>query len=172
MMLMGRLLQFVVSHEVGHTLGFQHNMKASSTYPFENIRDPEWLRTMGHTPTLMDYSRFSYVAQPEDNIPVADLVPGIGPYDVWATVWGYAPIPGAATPDQELPTLNTWAMEQEATPWYRFSTDGSGGSDPGQLTEAVGDANAIEATRAGSAKPGPGHGSAAEHRDAVREKLG
>ena len=147
--LMGRLLQFVVSHEVGHTLGFQHNMKASSTYPFENIRDPEWLRTMGHTPTLMDYSRFSYVAQPEDNIPVADLVPGIGPYDVWATVWGYAPIPGAATPDQELPTLNTWAMEQEATPWYRFSTDGSGGSDPGQLTEAVGDANAIEATRQG-----------------------
>ena len=147
--LMGRLLRFVVAHEVGHTLGFQHNMKASSTYPFENMRDPEWLRTMGHTPTLMDYSRFNYVVQPEDNIPVEDLVPGIGPYDSWATHWGYAPIPDAATPDEEIPTLNAWALEQEDTPWYRFSTDGSGAADPGQLTEAVGDANAIEATGLG-----------------------
>ncbi len=147
--LMGRLLRFVVAHEVGHTLGFQHNMKASSTYPFENIRDPEWLRTMGHTPTLMDYSRFNYVVQPEDNISVEDLVPGIGPYDIWATKWGYAPIPEAATPDEEISTLNAWALEQDDTPWYRFSTDGSGAADPGQLTEAVGDANAIEATGLG-----------------------
>ena len=144
--LMGRLLRFVVAHEVGHTLGFQHNMKASSTYPFENIRDPEWLRTMGHTPTLMDYSRFNYVAQPEDNIPVEDLIPGIGPYDVWATMWGYKPIPDAASPDEEVATLNTWALEQENTPWLRFSTNGSRASDPGELTEAVGDANAVEAT--------------------------
>ncbi len=144
--LMGRLLRFVVAHEVGHTLGFQHNMKASSTYPFENIRDPEWLRTMGHTPTLMDYSRFNYVAQPEDNIPVEDLIPGIGPYHVWATMWGYKPIPDAASADEEVATLNTWALEQENTPWLRFSTNGSRASDPGELTEAVGDANAVEAT--------------------------
>lgn len=147
--LMGRLLRFVVAHEVGHTLGFQHNMKASSTYPFENIRDPEWLQTMGHTPTLMDYSRFNYVAQPEDNIPVEDLIPGIGPYDVWATMWGYKPIPDATSPDEEVATLNTWALEQEDTPWLRFSTSGSRASDPGELTEAVGDANAIEATGLG-----------------------
>ena len=147
--LMGRLIQFVVAHEVGHTLGFQHNMKASSTYPVDRVRDPAWVRTMGHTPTLMDYARFNYVAQPEDGIPVEDLVPKIGPYDIWATRWGYMPISGAAVPDDEVETLNAWALEQDDTPWYRFSTAGSGGTDPGELTEAVGDANAVEATRLG-----------------------
>ena len=68
--LMGDLVEFVVAHEVGHTLGFQHNMKGSSEYPFDKLRDKEWLHTMGHTPSIMDYSRFNYVAQPEDNIPV------------------------------------------------------------------------------------------------------
>jgi len=77
--LMGRLVEYVVAHEVGHTLGFQHNMKASAEYPADKVRDPQWLKTMGHTPTLMDYSRFNYVAQPEDNIPVENLIPGIGP---------------------------------------------------------------------------------------------
>ena len=147
--LMGRLLRFVVAHEVGHTLGFQHNMKASSTYPFEKIRDAEWLQEMGHTPTIMDYSRFNYVAQPEDNIPVELLVPDVGPYDEWATMWGYKPIPDATTPDEERPTLDDWALAQVDTPWYRFSTSGSSASDPGELTEAVGDANAVEATRLG-----------------------
>ena len=147
--LMGRLLEYVVAHEVGHTLGFQHNMKASSTYDFEKVRDPEWLAEMSHTPTLMDYSRFNYVAQPEDNISPEHLIPIVGPYDKWATTWGYKPIPGASTPDEERPTLDQWALEQEDTPWYRFSTDGDRGSDPGDLTEAVGDANAIEATALG-----------------------
>ena len=147
--LMGRLLEFVVAHEVGHTLGFQHNMKASSTYDFENIRDPEWLAEMSHTPSIMDYSRFNYVVQPEDGVPAADLIPGVGPYDEWATMWGYKPIPDADTPDAELSTLNQWALEQEDTPWYRFSTTGDAGSDPGDMTEAVGDANAVEATRLG-----------------------
>ncbi len=147
--LMGELLRFVVAHEVGHTLGFQHNMKGSSTYPFENIRDPEWLAEMSHTPSIMDYSRFNYVAQPEDNIPVEDLIPGIGPYDRWATMWGYKPIPGASTPDEERATLDQWALAQNDTPWYRFSTAGSSRSDPGELTEAVGDANAVAATALG-----------------------
>jgi hypothetical protein len=86
--LMGRLLEYIVAHEVGHTLGFQHNMKASSLYPADKVRDREWVGEMGHTPTLMDYSRFNYVAQPEDGIDPADLVPGVGPYDRWATMWG------------------------------------------------------------------------------------
>ncbi|HUF23033.1 MAG TPA: zinc-dependent metalloprotease [Vicinamibacterales bacterium] len=147
--LMGKLIEYVAAHEVGHTLGFQHNMKASSTYTIEQVRDPAWVKKMGHTPTLMDYSRFNYVAQPEDGIDVEDLIPKIGPYDKWATMWGYAPIPGATTPDQEKPTLDKWARAQDTTPWLRFTTADAGSSDPGNLTEAVGDADAVEATRLG-----------------------
>ncbi len=130
--LMGELIEYVVAHEVGHTLGFPHNMKGSSMYPVEQLRDKQWLKEMGHTPTLMDYSRFNYVAQPEDGIDPAALIPGIGPYDKWATKWGYAPIPGAKTPDDEKKTLDAWAREQDATPWLRFSTHESGGADPGE----------------------------------------
>ncbi|MFN2530518.1 MAG: zinc-dependent metalloprotease, partial [Pyrinomonadaceae bacterium] len=147
--LMGRLVEYVVAHEVGHTLGFQHNMKASALYPADKIRDPQWLKTMGHTPTLMDYSRFNYVAQPEDNIPAEDLIPRIGPYDKWATMWGYKPIPGAKTPDEEKKTLDQWAREQDSKPWLRFSTANSRGSDPGENTEAVGDADAVQSTALG-----------------------
>jgi Met-zincin/Domain of unknown function (DUF5117)/Domain of unknown function (DUF5118) len=147
--LMGRLLEYVVAHEVGHTLGFQHNMKASSMYPFEKIRDKEWVHKMGHTPSIMDYSRFNYVAQPEDGIAVEDLIPRIGPYDTWATMWGYSPIPGAKTPDDEKPTLRKWAREQDDKPWLRFSTANANGSDPGEETEAVGDADAVKATALG-----------------------
>ncbi len=147
--LMGRLLEMVLAHEVGHTLGLQHNMKASSMYPQEKMRDRDWLKKMGHTPSIMDYARFNYVAQPEDKVDVADLIPGIGPYDVWATTWGYKPIRDAATTDAEKATLDQWAREQDKTPWYRFSTAGSGGSDPGELTEAVGDADALKSTALG-----------------------
>ena len=147
--LMGELLAYVVTHEVGHTLGFQHNMKASSLYPLDRLRDPAWVSTMSHTPSLMDYSRFNYVAQPEDGIAVEDLIPKIGPYDVWATKWGYAPIPGASSPDSEKETLDEWAREQDSTIWYRFSTPGAQNADAGQLTEAVGDVDAVEATTLG-----------------------
>ncbi|MCI0663101.1 MAG: zinc-dependent metalloprotease [Acidobacteria bacterium] len=147
--LMGELLRFVVAHEVGHTLGFQHNMKASSMYPFEKIRDPKWLAEMGHTPTIMDYSRFNYVAQPEDKIPVELLIPKIGPYDRWATMWGYKPISGCQVPEDESKMLDEWAREQDKSPWFRFSTNRSRGADPGELTEAVGDADAVKASTLG-----------------------
>jgi hypothetical protein len=147
--LMGRLIEYVAAHEVGHTLGFQHNMKASSMYSAAKARDREWVKKMGHTPTLMDYSRFNYVAQPEDNIDVADLVPKIGPYDKWATMWGYKPIAGARTPDEEKKTLDEWARQQDQTPWLRFSTANSAGADPGELTEAVGDEDAVTSTSLG-----------------------
>ncbi|MDR3702952.1 MAG: zinc-dependent metalloprotease [Candidatus Sulfopaludibacter sp.] len=147
--LMGRLLEYVVCHEVGHTLGFQHNMKASSEYPQDKIRDKNFVHTMGHTPSIMDYSRFNYVAQPEDGIAVEDLIPRIGPYDIWATHWGYAPIPGARTADDEKPTLNKWSKEQDDKPYLRFSTANAAGSDPGDETEAVGDADAVKSTALG-----------------------
>ena len=146
---MGRLVQYVVAHEVGHTLGFQHNMKASATYPVDKLRDPQWLKTMSHTPTLMDYSRFNYVAQPEDNIPFEQLIPQIGPYDKWATMWGYKPIPGAKSPDEEKKTLDEWAKEQDTKAYLRFSTADARGSDPGENTEAVGDGDAIASTTLG-----------------------
>ncbi|MBL0160438.1 MAG: zinc-dependent metalloprotease [Bryobacterales bacterium] len=147
--LLGKLVEYVVAHEVGHSLGFQHNMKASSLYPLEKVRDREWVKTMSHTPTLMDYSRFNYVAQPEDKIDPADLIPKIGPYDKFATMWGYKPIPSAKTPDDEKVTLDQWARVQEKTPYLRFSTDGTNGTDPGENTEAVGDADAVKATALG-----------------------
>jgi hypothetical protein len=99
----------------------------------------------------MDYSRLNYVAQPEDHIPVELLVPGIGPYDKWATMWGYKPIPQAATAEDERPILDQWAREQDTKPWLRFSTSGSAGSDPGEETEAVGDQDAVKATALGIA---------------------
>jgi hypothetical protein len=149
--LMGKLLGYVAAHEVGHTLGFQHNMKASSAYPVDSLRSVSFLREWGHTPTLMDYSRFNYVAQPEDEIPVDLLIPNIGPYDKFATKWGYAPIPSASTPEEERAILDEWAREQDTKPWLRFSTSGSSGTDPGELTEAVGDQDAVKATRYGLA---------------------
>ncbi|MDA1082229.1 MAG: zinc-dependent metalloprotease [Gemmatimonadetes bacterium] len=144
--LMGSLLQYVVAHEVGHTLGFQHNMKASGTYPVDSLRSASFLREWGHTPTLMDYSRWNYLVQPEDNVPPALLFPVVGPYDKWATHWGYAPIPGANSPEAERATLDQWAKDQDSKPYLRFSTSGQGGSDPEDQSEAVGDQDAIKAT--------------------------
>jgi hypothetical protein len=147
---MGELLCYVITHEVGHSLGFQHNFKASALYPIEKIRDREWLKKMGHIPTLMDYSRFNYVAQPEDKIDPDLLIPHLGPYDRYATMWGYKPIPGAATPESEKETLNDWLKPQQSTPWLRFSTPRAMGSDPGDQTEAVGDADPVQATTLGT----------------------
>lgn len=147
--LMGRLLEAAVAHEVGHTLGLQHNMKASSTYPQDKMRDAAWLKKMGHTPSIMDYARYDYVAQPEDHIDPGDLVPRVGPYDKWAIAWGYRPLGHGSTADAEKATLDQWAREQDHTPWYRFSTSGAAGSDPGELTEAIGDADALQSTALG-----------------------
>jgi hypothetical protein len=147
--LMGELVAFVVTHEVGHSLGLPHNMKASSLYPVDKLRDPQWLKTMGHTPSLMDYSRFNYVAQPEDKVDPALLIPRIGPYDVFAVRWGYTPIPSAGTAEEERRQLNLWAREQESTPWLRFSAPKAEGGDFGENMEAVGDADAVTATGLG-----------------------
>jgi hypothetical protein len=87
--LMGQLIRFVSSHEVGHTLGLRHNMGSSSKTPVEKLRDKQWVEEHGHTASIMDYARFNYVAQPEDNISRAGLYPRIGDYDKWAIQWGY-----------------------------------------------------------------------------------
>jgi hypothetical protein len=147
--LMGRLVEYVVTHEVGHSIGFPHNMKASAMYPVDSLRSEAFLRRMGgHVATLMDYSRFNYVAQPEDSIPPELLIPRIGPYDRFAIRWGYRPILDADTPDEERETLDRWARAQDTIPWFRFTTSDAP-NDPANLTEAVGDQNAVVASQLG-----------------------
>jgi len=148
--LQGRLVQFVVAHEVGHTLGLPHNQFASSTYPADSVRSRTWVARMGHSPTIMDYARFNYVAQPEDNIALEDLIPKVGVYDKYAIRWGYAPVPGARSADAERPALDAIAREQDATPWYRYGIPDDFGAIPfTAYSEAVGDQDAVKSTELG-----------------------
>jgi ribosomal protein S18 acetylase RimI-like enzyme len=112
--LMGQLIRFVSSHEIGHTLGLRHNMGASSTVPVEKLRDKAWVEAHGHTPSIMDYARFNYVAQPEDHISEKGLFPRINDYDKWAIQWGYKPIPGQSDAEAEKKVLNRWTIDSLA----------------------------------------------------------
>jgi hypothetical protein len=112
--LMGQLIRFVSSHEVGHTLGLRHNFGASSTVPVDSLRSKSWLNKHGHTPSIMDYARFNYVAQPEDSIDESGIFPRIGEYDKWAIEWGYRWWP-ALSPEKEKEKLNSWIINKLKT---------------------------------------------------------
>lgn len=146
--LMGQLIRFVSSHEVGHTLGLRHNMGASFATPVEKLRDKAWVEKNGHTVSIMDYARFNYVAQPEDNIGPAGIYPRIGEYDKWAIEWGYKPMPEAHTPEEEASMLiRKTTARLESNPRLWFGGEGIIG-DPRSNTEDLGD-NAMKASTYG-----------------------
>lgn len=136
--LMGQLIRFVSSHEVGHTLGLRHNYGSSSSVPVENLRNKAWVEANGHTPSIMDYARFNYVAQPEDNISEKGLFPRIGDYDNWAIEWGYKMFPQYKSADEELPMLNRWVIEKLKDNRLWFGTE-TNPDDPRSQSEQVGD---------------------------------
>ena len=140
---MGRLIRFVSAHEVGHTIGLPHNMGSSSAYPVDSLRSASFTKKFGTAPSIMDYARFNYIAQPEDK-DVA-LMPDIGIYDKHAVKWGYRPIPNAKTAKDEKKTLDKWIRDNENSLMHRF---GSAGIDPSSQTEDLGD-DAVKASEYG-----------------------
>ena len=137
--LMGQLIRFVSSHEVGHTLGLRHNFGSSHTVPVEKLRDKAWVEANGHTPSIMDYARFNYVAQPEDGITRAGIFPRIGIYDKWSIEWGYRWLPQFQTPEDEVAFSNQSIIEKlKIDVRYTFGTE-SDPNDPRNQSEDLGD---------------------------------
>lgn len=134
---MGRLIRFVSAHEVGHTLGLPHNMGSSVAYPVEKLRDPAFTTKYGTAPSIMDYARFNYIAQPGDE--GVALMPNIGVYDKYAIEWGYRPILEATSAEDEKKTLDSWILKHAGDPMYRFGRQQFGVIDPSSQTEDLGD---------------------------------
>lgn len=131
----GEMMRMVISHEVGHALGLPHNMKASYAYPTDSLRSPSFTNKWGLASTLMDYTRYNYVAQPGDGD--VRWVRMLGPYDNYAINWGYRYIPSVNNADAEKPILNGWIEEKAGDPMYLFG--GRNSFDPSSQTESVGD---------------------------------
>ena len=145
---MGRLIRFVSSHEVGHTLGLPHNMGSSVAYPVDSLRSASFTKKYGTAPSIMDYARFNYVAQPGDE--GVALMPEIGIYDKYAISWGYRPI-FDKTAEEEKPVLDQWILAHSGDPLYRFGHQQAGDVvDPSSQTEDLGD-DAVKASTYGIA---------------------
>jgi hypothetical protein len=129
----------VIAHEIGHALGLPHNMIGSSSYPVDSLRSVTFTRRMGVSPSIMDYARQNYVAQPGDGLEGSDFIRRIGPYDHHAIRWGYRIIPSAAAPEDERHTLNQWIVEKAHDPMYRFLQGAPMAADPRAQTEDIGD---------------------------------
>ncbi|OQP64187.1 hypothetical protein A3860_21700 [Niastella vici] len=139
--LMGQLIRFVSSHEVGHTLGLMHNFGSSSTVPVDSLRNKKWVEAHGHTPSIMDYARFNYVAQPEDGITEKGIFPRIGDYDKWAIEWGYKLFPDLKDKKEEKAFMNKWVIDSLTTNhrlWYGPQVI-FGAFDPRSQNEDLGD---------------------------------
>ena len=147
--LMGNLIRFVSSHEVGHTLGLRHNMGSSSRTPVEKLRDKAWVEANGHTASIMDYARFNYVAQPEDRISRKGLFPRIGDYDKWAIEWGYGYVPGKDEEEEKKILSRKFEERYAQNPRIWFGTYEYGNqADPRTQSEDLGD-NSMKASEYG-----------------------
>lgn len=144
---MGRLIRFVSSHEVGHTLGLPHNMGSSVAYPVDSLRSASFTKKFGTASSIMDYARFNYVAQPGDE--GVALMPNIGIYDKYSINWGYRPILNKSSKEEKA-TLDSWILAHAGDPIYRFGRQQSGVIDPSSQTEDLGD-DAIKASLYGIA---------------------
>ena len=147
---MGELIRFVSSHEFGHTIGLPHNMGSSSAYPVDSLRSATFTKKYGTSPSIMDYARFNYVAQPGDEgvalMPSQWNTPNVGVYDIYSVKWGYKPILDVSV-EEEKSILKSWIMEKANDLKYRF---GSAGIDPSSQTEDLGD-DAVKASEYGIA---------------------
>ena len=144
---LGETLRKVITHEVGHAIGLQHNMFASSLYPVDSLRNAAFVKRYGISATIMDYARQNYVAQPGDGLEPNDFIRKLGPFDDFILKWGYRVLPGAATPEEEQATLNGWLMEPVG-PWrYRYVPQFLSNIDPRAQTEDVGSGDPVSASQ-------------------------
>jgi hypothetical protein len=149
--LMEESMEQVITHEIGHAIGLPHNMIGSASYPVDSLRSADFSRRMGVSPSVMDYARQNYIAQPGDGLRPLDFLRHIGPYDHYAINWGYRVIPEARRPEDELATLDRWILEHADDPMYRYLPQGGlGVSDPRAQTEDMGD-DPVRATEYGMA---------------------
>jgi hypothetical protein len=137
--LMGETMRQVIAHEVGHALGLPHNMIGSSSLPVDSLRSPSFTSVNGVSPSIMDYARQNYVAQPGDGLAPKDFIRRIGPYDHYIINWGYRVLPQARTAEDERPILDRWIREKAGDPRYRYLPQQLSGVDPRSQTEDVGD---------------------------------
>lgn len=147
--LKGELLQYITAHEAGHAFGIKDANFGEYAYPIDKTRDRDWLKEMGHTPSIMGYARHNYVVQPADGIPPSLLIQKVGPMDRYHIQWGYREIQDVRMPTDELPILESLVRQQDSVPWYRYNRNQYERIGPGTVNNVMDNDDPIESTRLG-----------------------